>query len=126
MRKISKIYQNHMYMAQKRGIPFHFTQEEWVTWWISQLGPDWRQKRGRKRGQYVMARTGDKGAYEPWNVKCVPVTINHAERGKLTEDQVREIRKAKGKCIDVGQKYGVSGFTVSVIRSGKGWKHVMD
>lgn len=124
MRNISKIYWNHRYMAQRRGIPFLFTQEEWVTWWISHLGPDWRNLRGRRRGQYVMARMGDKGAYEHSNVKCVSVTINHAERGKLTEDQVRAIRQTKGRCLDIGRQYGVSGYTISVIRSGKGWKHV--
>lgn len=55
--------------AVRRGIPFYFSLFEWDQWWKRELillGPD--AKRGRRKGQYVMARFGDAGAYEHHNV----------------------------------------------------------
>lgn len=59
----------HKDSARKRGIDFRFTLFEWHCWWnaeLATLGPDAR--RGRRRGEYVMARRGDAGAYEHANV----------------------------------------------------------
>jgi hypothetical protein len=66
----------HKRSAKERHIGFKFTYEEWVAWWETNLGPDWINKRGCKRGQYVMARKGDKGPYAPWNVECVTCSEN--------------------------------------------------
>lgn len=43
---------------------------------------------------------------------------------KLTEDQVREIRKSVGPSRIVGEKYGVSGRQVRDIRAGNVWRHL--
>ena len=95
----------HRRGAKARGIGFHFTFETWISWWMKHLGPDWFVKRGRKRGQYVMARTRDKGPYSAWNVKCILASANHqaidhsychgekSKSAKLTTFQVREIFK---------------------------------
>src|SRR5579862_3899494 len=53
----------------RRGIAFRFTLLAWHCWWNTELtaiGPD--AKRGRRKGEYVMARLGDKGDYEHGNV----------------------------------------------------------
>lgn len=55
--------------SKKRGIEFRFTLFQWHCWWtgeLANLGPEAR--RGRRRNEYVMARIGDVGAYEPGNV----------------------------------------------------------
>jgi len=63
-----RAYLGQKYGAKNRGIEFHFTFEEWAKWWENHLGPNWFKMRGTKRGQYVMARKGDKGSYHPNNV----------------------------------------------------------
>ena len=66
--------------AKKRGIAFRFTLVGWWLWWkaeLRRLGPD--AVRGRKRGQFVMARNGDQGAYEDGNVRAATPAENGAE-----------------------------------------------
>ena len=66
--------------AKGRGIAFRFTLVGWWLWWkaeLRRLGPD--AVRGRKRGQYVMARNGDQGAYEDGNVRAATPAENGAE-----------------------------------------------
>ena len=49
-------------------------------------------------------------------------------RGKLTEDQVREIHALCGECRltgpEIGAMYGVSGSNVNDIKAGKKWGHL--
>ena len=72
-----KAFQAQRYSARRRGIPFLFSLLAWSSWWKVQLraiGPD--ATRGRKRDQYVMARLGDRGAYEVGNVYCATSAQN--------------------------------------------------
>jgi hypothetical protein len=69
-------WQSQKDSARRRGIAFCFTFEEWRAWWRQNLPPD--AARGRRRGQYVMARRGDQGAYEASNVVCVTTKQNAA------------------------------------------------
>lgn len=64
------------HMARKRGIEFKLTFEEWFKIWTDS---DHLHERGTKRGQYVMARNGDQGAYEVGNVRIVTTTENVRE-----------------------------------------------
>lgn len=58
--------------AKRRSIPFRFTLLGWCLWWRGQLrGLGQSARRGRGRDCYVMARIGDRGAYEPDNVRCI-------------------------------------------------------
>lgn len=52
--------------AKHRGIPFQFTLREWWLWWKFALPAEAR--RGKKAGDYMMRRKGDRGAFEPENV----------------------------------------------------------
>lgn len=45
---------------------------------------------------------------------------------KLTEEKVREIRKASGTCIQIGKAFGVSPMTVSRVKTRRLWNHVSD
>jgi hypothetical protein len=69
----------HKGKSRYRGIEFLLTFEEW--WSIWQASGKW-ELRGRRRGQYVMARYGDQGAYEAGNVRICPVSENVAESNR--------------------------------------------
>lgn len=88
-RAVRRAFQGHKDTATQRGIPFLLTFEEW--WEIWQQSGHWHQ-RGRKRGQYCMARCGDRGAYEASNVRIVTIAQNHAE-WRLSQPRI--IRKPR-------------------------------
>ena len=62
--------------ARKRGVEWVMSFDEW--WSIWQSSGQWAN-RGCRRGQYVMARRGDVGAYEFGNVEIVRHEANVAE-----------------------------------------------
>jgi hypothetical protein len=88
-------FAQHRRDSKKRKIEFNFSFEEWCVWWEANLGPDWFRKRGSKRGQYVMARLGDKGPYNPKNVKCITSEGNHIEGnlGRAKPGNIEHCRK---------------------------------
>ena len=59
-------YYMHAYNAALRGVSFLLSFDEW--WEIWQQSGHWHE-RGPYRGQYVMARYADQGAYEIGNVQ---------------------------------------------------------
>lgn len=65
--------------ARVRNIPFLLSFDEWCGLWIE--SGKWEQ-RGWRRGQYCMARFGDKGAYEVGNVRICLAEENRAERNQ--------------------------------------------
>ena len=65
--------------AERRGILFEFTYDEWLAWWWKHLGEDWIWKRGPYKNQYCMARYYDDGPYAPHNVKCITNLENAVE-----------------------------------------------
>jgi len=109
----------------QRGIAFKFTLEEWIQWWVDELGPDWQLRRGRGKGKYVMARFEDKGAYELGNVKCILHGDNISEgiRGekhyncKFTDAVVLAIFHSEEKYKVIAAKYGVSWGRISRIKN---------
>ena len=130
--------------AKARGLEFRFTLEEWVNWWINNLGDNWLELRGPRRHQFVMARFGDKGHYEINNVKCITASENcsiekivnkscgtHDNSGeknprcKLTECQVKAIYKDEGHPVDIAKRFGVNRCTVNDIKAGRNWKYLI-
>lgn len=65
MKNIKEKYWAQKAQAKHRKVDFNLTFEEW--WDIWQQSGKW-DERGRKRGQYVMSRCNDSGAYEVGNV----------------------------------------------------------
>src|SRR6266852_9630222 len=80
-------YEQQRNTAKQRGIPFHFTFMEWWQFWKS--SGHW-QERGKRSGQYVVARKGDRGAYELGNVEIVPCHINHSSRIRACKHGARK------------------------------------
>lgn len=73
-------YVSQKVCAHQRGVDFNLTFEEW--WGIWTRSRRWNQ-RGCKKGQYVMARYADEGAYESGNVHIIRHEGNVAERNQL-------------------------------------------
>ena len=69
-------FKHHQGSAKQRGIPFLLTFEDWCGIWFA--SGHW-EERGRRRGQYVMARFMDRGAYERGNVRICSVGENTEE-----------------------------------------------
>lgn len=129
-------FHNHKGRATQAGIAFHFSFDEWVSWWEGRLGPDWLSKRGCKRGQFVMARHRDAGAYEPSNVRCTTSDTNNSEahrtkkrfyHHRMTAAQVAEARalyvpfsKENGMRA-LARKYGVAHGAMQKVIHGKSW-----
>jgi hypothetical protein len=88
MKNYKRIYTEQKRRAGTRGIEWQFSFETWLDWW----GPD-IELRGRKKGQLVMARTGDIGPYSPDNVRKATAEGNIIE-GHLGKNQ-SEITKKK-------------------------------
>ncbi|QWG13643.1 hypothetical protein KMZ29_02580 [Bradyrhizobium sediminis] len=81
LRKLREDFNLHRWNARVRGIEFTLSFGEWLGIWIASRK---LLRRGCRRGQYVMARIGDRGAYAVGNVNIVLATENIAEarRGK--------------------------------------------
>lgn len=71
-----KRYSTQKSTARLRGIEFKLTFAEWLKIWTDS---GQMNNSGKYKGNYVMARTLDKGAYEVGNVKIVTGTANHKE-----------------------------------------------
>ncbi len=96
--KARNAFSTQKYDANRRGIAFLLTFEEWVKWWEDQLGPDWQSKRGHLKGQFVMSRPGDIGPYALWNIKCVQCGENVSEAHKGKEfSELHKQRIASGR-----------------------------
>lgn len=80
-------YQQHKSHAKQRGIEFDLTFDEWWAIWEPRY-----DRRGPHKGEFVMCRAADQGAYRPGNVRIDTVESNNAERGvsmcrsKIVED----------------------------------------
>jgi len=66
-------YKSQKSTAVKRGVSFRLTYNDWLKIWIDSGKLD---KRGRNRGDFVMCRKNDTGAYEIGNVFIATGTKN--------------------------------------------------
>lgn len=143
----SAAFSSHKCSAKWRGIEFYFTKESWCAWWKNNLGSDWFKKRGPFKGQYVMARKGDKGPYVEWNVECILSTKNNQDQAlnglagfkkghagyktnqdgiKITPAQAKEIYLLQGFTQKIiAQHYGISERLVRSIKKKKVWVDVL-
>ena len=83
--------------AQRRGIPWSLTFEQW--WSVWQASGHWEQ-RGKGAGKFSMGRLGDRGGYAPGNVEIVPNEVNSADRNHTHHGNPHKrsdfIKKARG------------------------------
>jgi hypothetical protein len=88
-------YNNQRQSAKVRGIEWEFTFETW--WAVWEASGKWEQ-RGKRTGQYCMARNGDTGPYAPWNVRIVQVSENNRDGMKdwQAKKKAREAHEMEG------------------------------
>jgi len=125
-------YASHHISAQKRGILFELSYGQWLKIWI------WSghlHERGRKIGQYCMARIGDTGPYAVDNVKIILRTENSREINKEARSRISASRRnnAKilvdylGNAMTIPEAICAAGSTVStgvvLDRLRLGWLH---
>lgn len=138
--KVLWAYARQKWSAADREIEFNFTFEEWVSWWETQLGPNWMQLRGRTKGKYHMARKGDVGPYSAENVIMLSCSQNSSDGAhhygesngavKLTAGQVSEIRKVfvprspEFGARALSRKYGVAHATINSCLHRRTWATV--
>jgi hypothetical protein len=130
LRKAKDQFFNQRCAARYRRIKWKMTFEEW--WKIWSDSGHW-EKRGRRVGQYVMARFGDKGPYSVENVKIMRAEANIQEReaargvdngwSKLKEKDIREIRSLEGTVsrTKLGKRFGIHPYYVRDIQKRKSW-----
>lgn len=99
--KNKPLYGEHKRGAKRRNIDWQFTFETWVEWWEN---TGHFHERGRKKGQYVMARIGDIGPYSPSNVFCSTVEDNIKNIG--VESKKRKIEGGKATQFKPGHTVG--------------------
>jgi hypothetical protein len=94
----------HKNNAARRGIEFRLTFDQWLTWWKETGHYD---ERGRTTGAYVMARKGDKGAYELGNIECLlgADNIRQAHLGVTRSEAVKQ-RMREGRRLAKAAKEG--------------------
>lgn len=111
------VYSQHRHNAGRRNIAFLLTFEEWLTWWLHQLGPDWRLLRGSERWKFVMARFNDAGPYALGNIKCIQHGENITEGClEVPTQAVIDIFTSNEPYRDMIDRTGVSFATIHDIR----------
>lgn len=101
-------YSQQKWMATKRGIAWKLTFEQWYDIW--EKSGRWNE-RGRKFGQYVMARYGDVGPYSVNNIHIITNVENNKER-KFTPEVLKRMSDLKlGNTLNVGDKNGQATIT---------------
>ncbi len=104
--KALRAFRTQKWDANRRGILFLLTLKEWITWWEAQLGPNWQDKRGHLKGQFVMSRPGDVGPYSLRNIRCIQSgeNVSEAHKGK----QKSEVHKQRIGAGRKGKKHSES------------------
>jgi hypothetical protein len=89
-------FQQHRANAKGRSIPFRLSFKQWLKIWTDsgQL-----ENSGKYKGQYCMARFGDKGPYVVGNVRIISVEQNHKELRHTDEN------KEKARLRWLGRKH---------------------
>lgn len=72
-------FKSQITTSKKRNIAFLLTFDEWTKIWND--SGHWHE-RGRRLGEYHMARFGDKGPYAVGNVSIIPGSKNRSDANK--------------------------------------------
>ncbi len=111
MRENRRKYRNCVMSAKQRGIIWQLTYITWRKIWAT--SGHWNE-RGPWRGQYCMARFGDKGPYAIDNVKICTVGENHSEawlgkkRSAANREKIRLIRLGRSPSAETRKKMSIA------------------
>ena len=94
IKKAKAKFSTHKAGAKSRNISFNFTFNEWLEFWLT--SGYWEQ-RGNKKGQYVMSRYNDAGAYEFENVFIQTQEQNIQDIVRTQEMKKHHSEMMKGK-----------------------------
>ena len=110
-----KNYRAQKYHAQRRGIQFNITYQDWLSWWGADIN-----RRGNNSNDLCMARYGDTGPYELDNVYKTTIAQNLKDKKQkyngehpmakkvMTEfgifDSIKEASIASDCCADTLRK----------------------
>jgi hypothetical protein len=100
-RAFGSAYYNHKMDAGRRGISFLLSFEQWLEIWVASGR---LAERGPRKGQYVMARFGDKGPYVVGNVKIIQVEENLREYWDRAGAREQLAQRSLGHQYNVGRK----------------------
>jgi hypothetical protein len=106
-------YRLHKATAALRGIDFLLTFKQWFEIWESS---GHMHERGRRKGEYVMARKGDRGAYALGNIKIITQDENSSEKRFTLRKSARKKMSASAKRRD--RSAGYSNDHKSAIAAG--------
>jgi hypothetical protein len=113
---IRRDWRNHRMDADRRDVSFLLPFEDWLAIWVNS---GHLLERGCRRGQYVMARVGDVGAYVAGNVRIALVEENHAEHWGRPDAREEQSVRLLGNTFSLGRKASVSErIAMSVRRQG--------
>jgi hypothetical protein len=79
-------YKRQKKSAEKRGIEFILTYNDWLAIWMKSGKLD---KRGRHKGNYVMCRKNDSGPYAVGNVFIATTSDNVKEAHKTKREKIQ-------------------------------------
>ncbi len=71
--KVRRAYQVQRHNAKSRDIPWKFSFDQWLSFWVA--SGHWLE-RGLKGDGYVMSRFGDTGPYSPENCEIIKASEN--------------------------------------------------
>jgi hypothetical protein len=87
-------YKQQRWRALARGVAWELTFDQWMSIWDAS---GHFHERGKKAGQYVMARNGDVGPYSVSNVRICLFTENIAEARSLQPERFQIIQLGSGR-----------------------------
>lgn len=111
--RITDIFQFQKDRAKARGIKWDMTFDQWFKIWTES---GHLHERGCRKGQYVMARFGDKGPYAIGNVKICTVEENRKEVKMSDEGRAKISKIKKGNQYTLGKTWKHSAQAIENMR----------
>lgn len=102
---------NQVLNAERRGIAFEMSPDEWWAWW--QQDGRW-QRRGYGKDKLVMARIGDAGPYAIGNIYCTTHTENLRDaraNGRMVNVRGGRRKKLSAEHVEQAKVLLVEGCT---------------
>lgn len=117
-KKLKAVFGQSRRDAKRRGIAFEFSFEQWIDVW---LRSGHLEERGRRKGQYVMARHHDRGPYAIHNVSIILCEQNHKDAATQMLGIAKTAdHRAKLAAAHIGLKASLETRNkLSVMRKGK-------